>query len=267
MATASKIEWTETTWNPVTGCDRISAGCDNCYALTLAKRLKAMGAEKYQADGNPITSGPGFAVTTHSRALEQPYRWRSPTLVFVNSMSDLFHAKVPKTFVREVFDVIADTPQHTYQLLTKRSTRALRMADDLDWPSNLWLGVSVEDERALRRVDDLRATPAAVKFLSCEPLIGPLSGLKLTAIDWVIVGGESGKKHRPMMSEWVTDIRDACTAVGVPFFFKQWGGRTSKANGRELDGRLWDEMPRLRRSVPRETGSAYRQGTGRGGAG
>jgi protein gp37 len=245
MATASKIEWTEATWNPVTGCDRISAGCDNCYALTLAKRLKAMGVEKYQADGNPITSGPGFAVTIHPSALRQPYQWRSPKLVFVNSMSDLFHAKVPKMFVREVFGIIADTPQHTYQLLTKRSTRMLRMADDLKWPSNLWLGVSVEDKRALGRVDDLRATPAAVKFLSCEPLIGPLPGLDLAGIDWVIVGGESGMRHRPVALEWVIAIRDVCVADGVPFFFKQWGGRTPKENGRQLDGRFWNEMPTL----------------------
>jgi len=245
MATTSKIEWTETTWNPVTGCDRISAGCDNCYALALAKRLKAMGAEKYQTDGNPVTSGPGFGVTTHPGVLEQPYRWRAPKLVFVNSMSDLFHAKVPTAFLREVFGVIADTPQHTYQLLTKRSTRALRVAGYLDWPSNLWLGVSVEDERALDRIDDLRATPAAVKFLSCEPLIGPLHDLDLAGIDWVIVGGESGKENRPMKPEWATDIRDACSTEGVPFFFKQWGGRTAKANGRQLDGRQWDEMPRL----------------------
>lgn len=243
MATTSKIEWTQATWNPVTGCDRMSAGCDNCYALTLANRLKAMGAAKYQLDGNPVTSGPGFAVTTHPSALKQPLKWRSPRLVFVNSMSDLFHAKVPKAFVREVFAVIAKTPQHTYQLLTKRSTRALRMADELEWPPNLWLGVSVEDEFALGRVDHLRATPAAVKFLSCEPLIGPLPGLTLEGIDWVIVGGESGPHHRPMDGKWAIDIRDACEAAAVPFFFKQWGGRTSKANGRRLDGRLWDEMP------------------------
>jgi protein gp37 len=243
MAAGSKIEWTEATWNPVTGCDRISAGCDNCYALTLAKRLKAMGAAKYQADGNPVTSGPGFAVTVHPDALEQPYHWRAPRTVFVNSMSDLFHAKVPLSFVQEVFRVIRETPQHTYQVLTKRPSRVRALADKLDWPPNLWLGVSVENQQVLSRIDLLRQAPASVRFLSCEPLLGPLLKLDLTAIGWVIVGGESGHGARPMAAEWVTDIRDQCVAAGVPFFFKQWGGRTPKAHGRQLDGRLWDEMP------------------------
>lgn len=239
----SAIEWTEVTWNPVTGCDRVAAGCDNCYALTLAKRLKAMGAEKYQNDGDPRTSGPGFAVTTHTKALDQPYRWTGSRLVFVNSMSDLFHAKVPLDFVRDVFDVIRATPQHTYQVLTKRAVRLRRVADRLDWPSNLWMGVSVEDAAAVGRTDDLRATPAAVKFLSCEPLIGDLGRLDLTDIDWVIVGGESGPRARPMEPQWAESIRDECAAANVPFFFKQWGGRTPKANGRHLDGQLWDELP------------------------
>lgn len=240
----SSIEWTEVTWNPVTGCDRVSAGCDNCYALALAKRLKAMGAEKYQNDGDPRTSGPGFAVTTHPEALSQPYRWTGSRLVFVNSMSDLFHAKVPLAFVRDVLDVVRDTPQHTYQVLTKRATRLRRVADRLDWPSNLWMGVSVEDTAAQSRIEDLRSTPAAVKFLSCEPLIGELGRLDLTGIDWVIVGGESGAQARVMNPKWAEAIRDQCSAAGVPFFFKQWGGRTPKANGRQLDGRLWDELPR-----------------------
>lgn len=239
----SAIEWTEVTWNPVTGCDRVTAGCDNCYALTLAKRLKAMGAEKYQNDGDPRTSGPGFAVTVHPKALQQPYRWTGSRLVFVNSMSDLFHAKVPLAFVREVFGSIRDTPQHTYQVLTKRATRLRRVADRLDWPSNLWMGVSVENSAAKDRIDDLRSTPAAVKFLSCEPLIGDLGTLDLTRIDWVIVGGESGTRARHMDPAWAEAIRDQCSAAGVPFFFKQWGGRTPKANGRHLDGRLWDELP------------------------
>lgn len=240
---ASRIEWTEVTWNPVTGCDRISAGCDNCYALTLSKRLKAMGAAKYQNDGHPVTSGPGFAVTTHPQALAQPYSWRAPRTVFVNSMSDLFHARVPADFITSVFKVMAETPQHTYQVLTKRPSRVVRMADSLEWPSNVWLGVSVEDCTVSHRIDALRQTPAAVKFLSCEPLIGPLGSLDLRGIGWVIVGGESGPRARPVASEWVVDIRDQCVEAGVPFFFKQWGGRTPKANGRELDGRLWDEMP------------------------
>jgi len=244
MATRTAIEWTEVTWNPTTGCDRISAGCDNCYALTLARRLKAMGQAKYSRDGDPRTSGPGFGITTHADALRDPYEWRSPRIVFVNSMSDLFHARVPLSFIRQVFSVIADTPQHTYQVLTKRSTRLRKIAGRLNWPPNLWMGVSVEDNSALFRVADLRVVPAAVRFLSCEPLIGPLEGLDLNGIDWVIAGGESGPGHRPLDPSWVTGIRDRCTDAGVPFFFKQWGGRTPKAGGRELDGQLWDGMPR-----------------------
>jgi len=237
------IEWTEVTWNPVTGCDRTSAGCDNCYALVLSKRLKAMGAEKYQTDGNPVTSGPGFGIMTHPAALQQPYKWRKPVTVFVNSMSDLFHAKVPLSFVQDVFDVMADTPQHTYQVLTKRSLRLRRVADQLIWPSNVWMGVSVEEPKVLNRIDHLREVPAAVRFLSCEPLIAALPGMNLDGIDWVIAGGESGAHHRPMDPAWVEDIRDQCDAVNVPFFFKQWGGRTPKQHGRELLGRTWDEMP------------------------
>lgn len=244
MATASRIEWTEVTWNPVTGCDRVAAGCDNCYALTLAKRLKAMGAKKYQNDGNPRTSGPGFDVTTHPAALLQPYGWRAPKVVFVNSMSDLFHARVPLGFIRDVFDVIRETPQHTYQALTKRAHRMARVADKLDWPDNLWMGVSVESNDVVDRIDHLRATPAATRFLSCEPLLTPLAGLNLNRVDWVIVGGESGPRARPIDEAWVADIRDQCDDAAVPFFFKQWGGRTPKANGRSLQGRTWDQMPR-----------------------
>jgi protein gp37 len=243
VATKTGIQWTEVTWNPTTGCDRFSAGCDNCYALALAKRLKAMGAAKYQYDGDPRTSGPGFGVMVHSEALSEPYRWATPRTVFVNSMSDLFHARVPLSFVRDVFDVIADTPQHTYQILTKRSMRLRRLADRLTWPSNLWMGVSVESAEVLSRVDDLREVDAAIRFLSCEPLLGPLEGIDLGGIGWVIAGGESGPHYRPMQLEWARGIRDAAQAAGVPFFFKQWGGRTPKAFGRELDGTLWDEMP------------------------
>lgn len=243
MATRTTIEWTEVTWNPTTGCDRISAGCDNCYALTLARRLKAMGAAKYQTDGDPRTSGPGFGVSVHPTALAQPRMWRSPRVVFVNSMSDLFHARVPLSFVRDVFEVIADTPQHTYQVLTKRSSRLRKLADKLDWPPNLWMGVSVESSDVLVRVDDLRTVPAAVRFLSCEPLLGPLGGLDLDGIGWVIAGGESGPNSRSPEPGWITELRDRCVSDGVPFFFKQWGGRTPKAGGRELDGRLWDELP------------------------
>ena len=243
MASGTAIEWTEVTWNPTTGCDRISAGCDNCYAMTLAKRLKAMGQPKYQNDGDPRTSGPGFGVTLHPSALSLPYTWRGNRTVFVNSMSDLFHARVPVSFVRSVFQVIGNTPQHTYQVLTKRSARLRKIASSLDWPPNLWIGVSVENAAAMPRIDDLRQVPAAVRFLSCEPLIGPLSGLDLGGIGWVIAGGESGPDHRPLDPSWVTEIRDACVTAEVPFFFKQWGGRTPKAGGRELDGRVWDETP------------------------
>lgn len=245
MTTASRIEWTEVTWNPVTGCDRVAAGCDNCYALTLAKRLKAMGAEKYQADGDPRTSGPGFGVTIHPAALKQPYRWRGSKVVFVNSMSDLFHGKVPIPFIRDIFDVIRETPQHTYQALTKRAHRMERIADKLDWPENLWMGVSVESTDVVDRIDQLRATPAKTRFLSCEPLLSALPGLDLRNTDWVIVGGESGHGARPMEPDWVEDIRDQCLEADVAFFFKQWGGRTPKANGRSLHGRHWDEMPVL----------------------
>jgi protein gp37 len=244
MAAGTGIEWTEVTWNPTTGCDRITAGCDHCYAMALAKRLKAMGQAKYQADGDPRTSGPGFGITIHPDALRLPYAWAGRRTVFVNSMSDLFHAKVPLGFVRDVFAVIADTPQHTYQVLTKRSARLPKIADQLDWPANLWMGVSVEDASTMFRIDHLRSVPAAVRFLSCEPLIGALDGLDLRGINWVIAGGESGPDHRPLDLGWVTDIRDNCLKAAVPFFFKQWGGRTPKAGGRELEGRVWDEMPR-----------------------
>lgn len=243
MSDRSGIEWTEATWNPTTGCDRVSSGCDNCYALALAKRLKAMGSEKYQADGDPRTSGPGFGLTVHEDALAVPYGWRSPRTVFVNSMSDLFHARVPLDFVRRVFAVMADTPQHTYQVLTKRARRLRQVADRLEWPPNLWVGVSVETSKELARVDHLRRVPAAVRFLSCEPLLGPLDGLDLGGIDWVIAGGESGPRHRPLDESWVTGIRDACVEAQVAFFFKQWGGRTPKSQGRELQGRTWDQMP------------------------
>ena len=243
MADHSGIEWTEATWNPTTGCDRVSPGCDNCYALTLAKRLKAMGSEKYQEDGDPRTSGPGFKLTLHPEVLDLPRTWRQPRVVFVDSMSDLFHPEVPLGFIRKVFDVMQETPQHSYQILTKRSQRLRKLAPDLDWPPNVWMGVSVENDRFRFRIDHLRAVPAAVRFLSLEPLLGPLPNLDLTEIHWVIVGGESGPRARPMQQDWVEDIRDQCATIGVPFFFKQWGGRTPKAGGRELDERTWDQMP------------------------
>jgi protein gp37 len=245
VADRSAIEWTTATWNPTTGCDRISAGCDNCYALALARRLKAMGQPKYQNDGDQRTSGPGFAVTVHPHALNIPRSWRQPRLVFVDSMSDLFHARVPRSFVREVFEVMADTPQHTYQILTKRSRRLRHVAHELTWPANVWMGVSVETPDHLYRVEDLRVVPAAVRFLSCEPLLAPLGDLDLAGINWVIAGGESGRAYRPVAVEWVRQLRDACERQSVPFFFKQWGGLTSKSGGRTLDSRTWDDMPRI----------------------
>lgn len=243
MADRSAIEWTEATWNPTTGCDRISPGCDNCYALTLSRRLKAMGSPKYQRDGDARTSGPGFGLTLHPSALDAPRRWASPRLIFVNSMSDLFHESVPVEFVAEVLDVIRETPQHTYQVLTKRSKRLMRLAPALDWPSNLWMGVSVETQRYAFRIDHLRRVAAAVRFISAEPLLGPLGALDLSGIHWVIAGGESGPNARPVKYEWITELRNVCTSAGVAFFFKQWGGRTPRAGGRTLDGAFWDELP------------------------
>lgn len=238
----SAIEWTEVTWNPTTGCDRTSPGCDHCYALTLAKRLKAMGQEKYQTDGDPRTSGPGFGVAVHPDTLGLPHAWTKPRLVFVNSMSDLFHNRVSDEFVRKVFDVMAATPRHTYQVLTKRSKRLARMADSLEWTPNIWMGVSVEMQKYAFRVDHLRAVDAAVRFVSAEPLIGPLQ-LDLEGIGWLIAGGESGPGARPMSPDWALALRDTCREAGTAFFFKQWGGHTPKAGGRELDGRTWDDMP------------------------
>jgi protein gp37 len=220
---ATKIEWSDETWNPTTGCDRVSAGCDNCYALTMAKRLKGMGSAKYQNDGDPRTSGPGFDLTLHPDTLNAPLAWKKPRKVFVNSMSDLFHARVPLDFVRQVFEVMASTPQHTYQVLTKRASRLPKIADRLEWPANVLIGTSVENAGELHRVDDLRRVPAAARFLSCEPLIGPLDGLDLTGIDWVIVGGEKAARAKPMHPSWARQIRNQCVIAGVPFFFKQWG--------------------------------------------
>jgi protein gp37 len=252
VSDATGIQWTEATWNPTTGCDRISEGCDNCYALTLAKRLKAMGSAKYQADGDSRTSGPGFGLTLHPDALRIPHTWKKPRTVFVNSMSDLFHARVPLDFVRQVFEVMAATPHHTYQVLTKRARRLARLAPNLDWPPNVWMGVSVENAAELHRVEDLRQVPAGVRFLSCEPLLGPLDGLDLDGIHWVIAGGESGPGHRPMDLSWAMHLRDLCRQGDVPFFFKQVGGPTPKAGGRLLDGRTWDEYPRALQTTTTE---------------
>ncbi len=238
----SAIEWTEVTWNPTTGCDKVSPGCDNCYALTLSKRLKAMGQTKYQKDGDPRTSGPGFGLPVHPDTLSAPVRWSGSKTVFVNSMSDLFHPMVPTEFVQDVFDVMRATPQHIYQVLTKRPQRMEEMADLLTWPQNVWMGVSVESQRYAFRLDYLRQVPAAVRFVSAEPLLEQVS-LDLTDIDWLIAGGESGHRARPMEEAWVQRLRDQCLESGVDFFFKQWGGRTPKAGGRLLDGETWDQVP------------------------
>lgn len=235
MSAGTKIEWTGRTWNPTTGCDRVSPGCDNCYALTMARRLKAMGSAKYQRDGDPRTSGSGFGITEHAGTLTAPAGWRSPELTFVNSMSDLFHAGVSRAFVRQVFDVMAATPRQTYQVLTKRARRLRRMAPDLPWPANVWMGVSVENADYLDRVDDLRQVPAAVRFLSCEPLLGPLDGLSLEGIHWVIVGGESGPGARPMELVWAQQIVDQCRASRVPVLVKQLGTVTGGKTHHDID--------------------------------
>jgi protein gp37 len=238
MATRSNIEWTEMTWNPATGCSKISAGCKNCYAEKLAKRLKAMGVERYRN---------GFKVTLQSDLLDVPLHWREPRTVFVNSMSDLFHEKVPLEYIQKVFDTMVKCPQHTFQILTKRSRRLSEIASELPWPPNIWMGVSVENDQVLDRIADLKAIPAAVRFLSCEPLIGPLDNLPLQGVHWVIVGGESGPGARPMKREWVLSIHRQCKAAEVPFFFKQWGGVRKDLTGRELYGRTYNHMPSVKR--------------------
>jgi len=230
----SSIEWTEMTWNPTTGCTKISAGCKFCYAEVMSKRLKAMGIPKYKL---------GFKLKTHEDQLCIPYTWKRSKVVFVNSMSDLLHEDIPIEFIMKVFKVMNENPQHVFQLLTKRAERLLEINDKLKWTHNIWMGVSIEDERVKNRIAFLRETKAKVKFLSCEPLIGPLRNLNLSKIDWVIVGGESGHKPRPMKEEWVIDIQEQCERNGVAFFFKQWGGRNKKANGRILNGKTYDEMP------------------------
>jgi protein gp37 len=318
MSTRSAIEWTEATWNPITGCDRISPGCDNCYALTLAKRLQAMGAAKYQHDGDPRTSGPGFGVTAHPAAFLDPLRWRTPRTVFVNSMSDIAHARVSRQDQARIWAVMALTARHQFQVLTKRPRRLATMLTDpgfvddvaheasdiightpphlgrwrLDlggqrvagdsglgngwtvetapdangslhntwvppWPlPNVWIGTSIESDEYCWRADHIRSAPAAVRFLSLEPLLGPLPSLNLTGIDWVIAGGESGRCHRPLDLAWVRDLRDRCVDQRIPFFFKQVGGVTSKAGGRHLDGEIWDQYPGGVRSLASDTEEA-----------
>lgn len=233
MAT-SKVEWTESTWNPLTGCTKISPGCKNCYAERMARRLNAMGQPNYRN---------GFKLTLHDHVLEMPMRWKQPQMIFVNSMSDLFHEDVPLDFIQQVFEVMTKASWHTFQVLTKRPKRLLEFDQQLNWPDNVWMGVSVENKDYSYRIDHLRQTSARTKFLSLEPLLGPIPDLNLNRIDWVIVGGESGPKSRPIDRAWVIEIRDQCLSSRVPFFFKQWGGTNKKKTGRELDGRTWDELP------------------------
>jgi protein gp37 len=234
MPTTSSIEWTDMTWNPVTGCTKVSPGCLNCYAERMARRLKGMGLHRYRN---------GFGLTLHEDLIEAPLTWPSPRLIFVNSMSDLFHEAVPDDFIRRVFAVMNRCPQHRFQILTKRSSRLHWAAHAVKWTPNIWMGVSVEDGRMAFRIRDLQAVPSTIRFLSCEPLIGPIAKLPLAGIHWVIVGGESGPGARPMKAAWARDIRRQCRAAKVPFFFKQWGGFNKKAAGRTLDGRIYDEMP------------------------
>ncbi len=234
MAEQSGIEWTEATWNPVTGCTKVSPGCKNCYAESMARRLQAMGQRNYVR---------GFRLTLQPHMLERPLQWTKPQTIFVNSMSDLFHPEVPLPFIREVFAVMQRAHWHRFQVLTKRAERLAELAPALGWPPNVWIGVSVENHSYISRINRLREVPAPIRFLSLEPLLGPLPDLDLRDIQWVIVGGESGRRARPMDPDWATAIRDQCVRADVPFFFKQWGGRNRKAAGRLLDGREWNEMP------------------------
>ena len=240
MARKSKIEWTESTWNPVTGCTKISIGCRNCYAERFALRLKAAGSRNYAN---------GFSITLHPHLLKIPLRWKQPHTIFVNSMSDLFHRDVPLDFISKIFRVMSEASHHCFQVLTKRSGRLLRLSPNLPWPQNVWMGVTVENADYTFRIDHLRETPAAIKFISFEPLLGPIPNINLEAIDWVIVGGESGPGARPMQRQWATDIRDQCLATDVPFFFKQWGGKNKKKNGRTLEGRIWNQKPPSREAI------------------
>jgi protein gp37 len=234
MATKTKIEWTEMSWNPVTGCSKVSQGCLNCYAEKMALRLKAMGHKRYRN---------GFSVTLQPDLLNQPDKWITARTIFVNSMSDLFHEKIPLDYIKKVFMTIQRNPHHTFQVLTKRSERLADVAGELKWPHNLWVGVSVENSEVLYRIHHLKSVPAAVRFISCEPLIGPIKTIPLEGIHWVIVGGESGPNSRPMKESWIESIKDQCGENGTAFFFKQWGGTQKKRNGRLLKGRIYNELP------------------------
>jgi protein gp37 len=236
MPTQTKIEWTDTTWNPVTGCTKMSSGCKYCYAERMAKRLEAMGQKRYRN---------GFDVTLHHDLIEQPLKWIKPRMIFVNSMSDLFHEDIPFEFIQQIFHTMEQCPQHIFQILTKRSQRLYHLAHKLFWPENVWIGVSIEHERTVSRLEDLQHVPAFLRFLSCEPLLGPLKNLSLDGIHWVIVGGESGPGARPMRPEWVESILHQCQQQQVEFFFKQWGGVRKKQTGRILHGKTYSNLPKL----------------------
>jgi len=234
MADRSAIEWTESTWNPVTGCDEVSPGCAHCYAKAFAERWRGVPGHAYEQ---------GLDLKLWPQRLEMPLRWKRPRMVFVNSMSDLFHEDIPFDYIGRVFDVMVRAKQHTFQILTKRQRRLAELAPDLPWPENVWMGVTIENRRFVDRADYLRQVPAAIRFISAEPLLGPLEGLDLTGIHWLIAGGESGPKHRLVKGDWLLELRERCQEENTAFFFKQWGGRTAKAGGRELDGRIYDAMP------------------------
>lgn len=234
VAERSSIEWTQATWNPVTGCSKVSPGCAHCYAETFAERWRSTPGHPYEQ---------GFDLRLWPGRLAQPLRWRRPRMIFVNSMSDLFHEDIPMDFLRDVFDVMVAAEHHTFQILTKRHDRLAELARSLPWPPNVWMGVTIENRRFVQRAERLREVPAAVRFISAEPLLGPLEGLDLDGIDWLIAGGESGPRHRPPKADWIRELRDRCIGEDVAFFFKQWGGRRPKTGGRDLDGRAWDQMP------------------------
>lgn len=238
----TKIEWTESTWNPITGCTKISAGCKNCYAEVMTHRLQAMGQEKYLN---------GFNLTLHPETLKEPYTWKKPRVIFVNSMSDLFHKEIPIQYIIDVFKVMKGNPHHVFQILTKRADLLLYYDKEgyLEWTHNIWMGVTVEDNTVTKRIDFLRQTGAKIKFLSCEPLLTEIPGMNLTGIDWVIVGGESGRTPRPIMEEWVLDIKDQCRKANIAFYFKQWGGTNKKKNGKSLQGKQYTEMPEINQFV------------------
>jgi protein gp37 len=239
MADRSTIEWTEASWNPVTGCSKVSPGCAHCYAETFAERWRNIPGHPYEQ---------GFDLKLWPNRLEQPLKWGRPRLIFVNSMSDLFHEDIPDEYIAQVFEIMVQAHWHTFQILTKRQERLAELAPDLPWPDNVWMGVTIENRKFVHRADYLRQVDAAVRFISAEPLLGPLEGLDLDGIDWLISGGESGPKHRPVKLEWLRELRDRCNEEGVAYFFKQWGGYRPKAGGRELDGRTWDQMPTPRRA-------------------